>query len=404
MTQASAVNVGRGKDTGLPRRDWILLPIFSFLTVCLLAGSAELISRQIFFRLPTSGESCLKIEDPSSGARGIPNCVVWEKIPEGNLTEYRFNSNGYRDYVDFGPKPPGTYRIVLVGTSVAAGFRAAQEQTIAGLLPEELSKRTGRKVEVYSAGLPWRSASAISRDLKDAIAANPDMILWILSPLDVTYASSMRTVSEDRPLKLPAGVGHLTREWYLVKDVFTKRSFVASVSTVFSHTSSATMLRDLFYRSPSQYVQASLAGTDYKKEFLQEEPSAGWYQELREFDASAASIEEQATKAGIPLVAVLVPDRTQAAMISMMGEGPKGFDPYKLGDELRSIVESHGGMYVDILPEFRTVLNPQLGYFALDGHPNAFGYAMITKFLTNKLAGITIPALNTAAQPQARSK
>ena len=58
--------------------------------------------------------------------------------------------------------------------------------------------------------------------------------------------------------------------------------------------------------------------------------------------------------AGIPLVAVLVPDRTQAAMISMMDECPKGFDPYKLGNELRSIIVSHGGTYIDILPEFRT--------------------------------------------------
>jgi hypothetical protein len=405
MTQASAANVGREKDTGLLWRDWILLPILSLLTVCLFAGSAELISRRIFFRLPTSGESCLRIEDSLSGARGIPNCVVSEKMPEGKLTEYRFNSNGYRNYVDFGPKPSGTYRIVLVGTSVAAGFRVAQEQTIAGLLPQELSQRTGRKVEVYSAGLPWRSASAISRDLKDAIATNPDMILWILSPLDVTYASSLRNANEQEPLNLPAGAGQLMREWYLAKSVFTKQSFVASITTVFSHTASATMLRDLFYRSPSQYVQASLAGADYKKEFLQNEPRAGWYEELREFDASAASIERQATKAGIPLVAVLVPDRTQATMISMMSYCPKGFDPYKLGNELRSIVESHGGTYVDILPEFRTISNPQLGYFALDGHPNAFGYAMITKFLTNKLAGITIPTLNkAAAQPPAESK
>ena len=193
-------------------------------------------------------------------------------------------------------------------------------------------------------------------------------------------------------------------EWYRVKSTFTKQSFVASIATVFSHTSSATKLRDLFYRSPSQYVQASLAGADYKKEFLQNEPSAGWYKELEEFDASAASIEHQAKRAGITFVAVLTPDRTQAAMISMMNECPTGFDPFKLGNELRSIVESHGGTYIDILPEFRTVSNPQLGYFALDGHPNAFGYAMIAKFLTNKLAGIPIALQHTAAQPQAGSK
>jgi hypothetical protein len=96
-----------------------------------------------------------------------------------------------------------------------------------------------------------------------------------------------------------------------------------------------------------------------------------------------------------------VPDRTQAALISMTGECPKGFDPYKVGKEVSSIIVSHGGTYLDILPEFRTIPNPQLGYFALDGHPNAFGHAMIARFLTNKLADAALPALSSAARPQA---
>jgi hypothetical protein len=142
-------------------------------------------------------------------------------------------------------------------------------------------------------------------------------------------------------------------------------------------------------------------GGDYKKEFLQSESSAEWSKELRDFDSSASSIAEQARKAGIPLVVVFVPDRTQVALISMTGECPKGFDPYKVGKEVSSIIVSHGGTYLDILPEFRTIPNPQMGYFALDGHPNAFGHAMIAKFLTDKLADVAIPPLSAAAKPQA---
>ena len=138
---------------------------------------------------PLVGENCLVIKDPSNGARGIPNCVIWEKIPEGKPTEYRFNSSGYRDNADFGPKSPGTYRIVMVGTSVAAGFRVPQEQTVGALLPAELSRRTGRKVEVYNEALPWRTPSSISRNFNEALASNPDMILWLLSPLDIASPS-----------------------------------------------------------------------------------------------------------------------------------------------------------------------------------------------------------------------
>jgi hypothetical protein len=173
------------------------------------------------------------------------------------------------------------------------------------------------------------------------------------------------------------------------------------MATIFGHTRTATLFKEFLYESPSQYVQSSLMGADYKKEFLQSESSAEWNTELKEFDSSAASIAGQARKAGIPLVVVLVPDRTQAALISMTGECPKGFDPYKVGSEVSSIIVSHGGTYIDILPQFRTVPNPQRGYFALDGHPNAFGHAMIARFLTDKLADVAIPALSGADKPQA---
>jgi hypothetical protein len=85
----------------------------------------------------------------------------------------------------------------------------------------------------------------------------------------------------------------------------------------------------------------------------------------------------------------------------MTGEWPKGFDPYKVGNEVSSIIASHGGTYIDILSEFRTVPNPQRGYFALDGHPNAFGHATIARILTDKLADVAIPALSATAKPQA---
>jgi hypothetical protein len=395
MTRSMDTDAGLAKEAKSQRRDWIWLPTLGLLTICLLGGSVELVARRMFFRIPTRGENCLVIDDPSNGARGIPNCVVWEKIPEGKLTEYRFNSSGYRDDVNFGPKPPGTYRIVMVGTSVAAGFRVPRNQTVSALLPVELSQSTGRRVEVYNQGLPLRTSSSISRDLKDAIASKPDMILWIVSPLDISYSSLLGRKDEAAP-STPQG-----ESWNSIKAVFATESFNSSMATLFSHTRTSILLKELLYASPSRYVQSSLMGDDYQKEFLLSESSTEWQRELKDFASSAADIEGQARKAGIPLVAVLVPDRTQAAMISMMDECPKGFDPYKLGEELRSIIVSYGGTYIDILPEYRTVPNPQLGYFAIDGHPNAYGNAMIAGFLTDKIASFINPGKSAAVQPQA---
>ena len=226
------------------------------------------------------------------------------------------------------------------------------------------------------------------------------MILWVVSPLDVSYPSMLMNPEPAGALSMPQG---RARNWLLIKQVFARESLLGSVATLFSHTATATMLRNWLYRSPSQYVQSSLAGADYKKDFLLSDASPELRVELAEFDRGAASIAEQAGKAGIPLVVVLVPDRTQAAMISMMSNRQAGYDPYRLSHALRAIIESHGGTYVDILPEFRSVANPQLGYFALDGHPNALGHARIAGLLTDKLVSIASAAPNATTEPRAGS-
>jgi hypothetical protein len=191
----------------------------------------------------------------------------------------------------------------------------------------------------------------------------------------------------------------LAKVLYHLKTELATKSFGPAISALFSHTRTAKLLRELLYESPNLYVRASLLGDDYKSEFLRSKSSPEWQERLKAFESSAANIEEQSRKAGVPLVAVLVPDRTQVAMISLMGERPEGFDPYKLGNELRSIIVRHGGTYIDILPDFRTIPNPQLGYFAIDGHPNANGNATIARFLSEKLLGGAIPGL-TASAPQ----
>ncbi len=370
--------------------------MLSLATVCLLAGSVELGARRILTSLSTAGEDCLVLNDPSNGARGIPNCVVSEKIPEGKLTKYRFNSSGYRDSFNFGPKSAGTYRIVMVGTSVAAGFRVPEEQTFGVLLPEELSRLTGRKVELYNEGLPWRSPIFISRNFKEALAVSPDMILWILTPIDIGTTTWVVPMDEDK------SPNPLAKALYRIKTELATKSFAASIAAIFSHTRTAKLLRGLLYESPSQYVKSSLLGDDYKSVFLRSESSPEWQEQLKAFEGSAANIEEQSQKARIPLVVVFIPDRTQAAMISLMGKWPEGFDPYKLDNELRSIIICHGGTYIDILPDFRTIPNPQLGYFAVDGHPNADGHATIAKFLSAKLVDGSVPGLTASGAQRAR--
>jgi hypothetical protein len=159
------------------------------------------------------------------------------------------------------------------------------------------------------------------------------------------------------------------------------------------------MLCHYLYQSQSQYVKSYLVAGNESSGFLMAKPSAAWQSRLRQFDIYIADLEERARAAGVPLVVVMVPNRAQAAMISM-GEWPAGYDPYKLDDELRSIITSHGGTYIDILPDFRDIPNPEQGYFPVDGHPNAGGHAIVSRLLAKELTSGVIPALRVTTQPR----
>jgi len=124
---------------------------------------------------------------------------------------------------------------------------------------------------------------------------------------------------------------------------------------------------------------------------------------MGEFEFDASEFQRQAKAAGVPIVAVLVPDRVQAAMVSM-GKWPAGYDPYKLDEELRQMIVSKGGIYVDILPDFRAIPNPEEHYFPVDGHPDADAHAVLAKLLARELTGGAVPALKAVSQRQVASE
>ena len=125
-----------------------------------------------------------------------------------------------------------------------------------------------------------------------------------------------------------------------------------------------------------------------------------WKAHLKEFEDCAAKIEAMAKAARVPLVAVLVPNRAQAAVLSMRERSP-GLDPYKLDVELHSIITRHGGTYIDILPHYRSLPHPERNYYAVDGHPDAAGHAVIAEFLAKELSSGAIPELRASDQSKA---
>jgi hypothetical protein len=412
MSKTALLSDAASKEVKLPRRDWILLPVLSLLTICIVAVSTEVIALRVF---PAYGDmkNCLVWNDRSTGVRGIPNCVCRQKIPEGQPVEYRFNSCGDYTSIECGQKPPGVYRIVMTGTSFGVGLGVAREKTFAVLLPQELSRRTGRRVELYNASLPLKSARIMDLWFNEMLALKPDLILLALNYSDVQIATVAapsdyvpENVSPPHPASDFAGNSSQT-----VGSTLTKlREKAESATLLLLHQinnhwteSRSCVLLTHFLAATENQSQFVKRNRTSEGQYLSAVPSPARLMHLREFDGYVADMEERGRAAGAPIVVVLLPTRVQAAMISS-GQWPPDIDPLQFDNQLRSVIESHGGIYLDVLPRFRAIPNAEQGFFPADRHFNEEGHLMVSDLLAKELTSGTVPALSAVPKPQDASE
>ena len=409
MTQTGGTGPADVKGPNLQRRDWILLPALSLLTICFMAVSVELLSRWLYPVSQVGFQNCFATNDPTGDAAVKPNSVCWEQIPESNLkVEYRFNRRGHRAGGELSPKPPGTYRIVLIGSSLTQGLFVPREKTFAALLPEELSAETGRKVEVYNEatggkfrGGPFPTQNS-AQHFDEVLAAQPDLILWVVTPSDVMNAASKADADSPGRSALPEDPRSATASvkprsfWNKFMASIAQGTFGERLRSHWEETRTSVVLKHLLIASESQdeYINSYLRNGD-NASFLKTEPDAKWQMQWHYFDTELAEIAGLANKARVPLVAVFVPNRPQVAMISK-GDWPAGYDPFKLEYAVRDSVVSHGGRFIDILPDYRGIPSPERDYFPVDGHPDSAGQANIFRFLVKALTSGVVPELKAS--------
>jgi hypothetical protein len=376
----------------LSRRDWFLLPFTAVATILLICITSEIVARCAFPKSHESSLDCLVLNDSSTGIRAIPNSVCVVKTEETRNVEYRFNRCGHRTDAECGLKPPNTYRIVVVGSSVVEGLLLPREQTIAPLLSAELSQRLGRNIEIYNTAVQLQSPRSIDLQMDRTLALKPDMILWPMTSWDF-YNVELTTFARGNPQPLSlADLLATGSENFHKQEVSAALGVtIAQVIQFVMHNRTQFMLRYLLNHSDTVFDRAAILNPE-ASEILRIHTSETSLQQVEQFNRCAAEIVSKTRAAHIPLVVTMLPLRLQASMIALH-QGPPEFDPYQPSRFARSSVESHGATFVDIFPYFERFPSTGRYYFPGDGHPNAQANALFAWALADALTAGAVPEL-----------
>ena len=403
MTLSPIPGVDPMPKNKLPRRDWVVMPLLTLLTFGAAYWALEAIAKGNFSE-PTSGRSrCSAYLDPWIGISRPADCTYVEVSSEGVSTRYHLNKEGYREEANLSPKTPGMLRIVMVGTSFGIGGGSPKNQTIADLLPQELSAKLGRPVELYNesiAGFPGLPQN-LDRRFQDVLAAQPDIILWQMTRWDIK-ADDLTAPEDENTGGRPAAVAQQSKGPSLAGSHGLHRMLSSapmlfkdvgqSARSLYTGSRVASLFATLLNQSQSQYIASSLHGSDAAVGYLNVNKSPFWSGRYMRFDAQLASVAARARAAHVPVVLTVLPTRVQVAMVSG-GEWPASYDPYKLASEVGGIADAHQVYFVDVLPGFRNVLNAENGYRVGDGHPNASGNRMLASLLAEQLTRDALPAM-----------
>jgi hypothetical protein len=80
------------------------------------------------------------------------------------------------------------------------------------------------------------------------------------------------------------------------------------------------------------------------------------------------------------------------------GDWPSTLDPFAFGEQIKPIVEREGGVYIDILPDFRNLPHIHNGFYPVDPHLNVAGHAMVAGVLEKALTSGPVPELRAQAE------
>ena len=341
-------------SSGLPRRDVILLPLISLLTVLLIVGVGEVVARVALTE--QLDDACL-VPDARLGLRYIPNCTSQIKSFESPWVTNHYNACGYRTDASCGPVSKGVRRVAVLGSSVTMGYLVPQQDSFATQTAEALTERCGAPVEFQNLGGYLVFWTRVINRVDDALRLKPDAGLLQVTTLDIEHPDpgegSVREGESGRPTN----------------------NFLLNLKNLLVQSRAWGVMQHFLFRNEELYTSLYLHSGS-KADYLREPLSDFWEHQLHQYDIMVGKIADRFHAAGVPLALVFVPQRAQAELAAKGHERPNIY-PYELNQHLQQIASRHGVAFIDTTKFASEAPSVSDLYYAVDGHLDGAGHRRI---------------------------
>jgi lysophospholipase L1-like esterase len=391
--------VGRAQATPSRRVVWIGRLAIVLITVLLVLGFLEMSLRLFGPILPGNYTSGAYLErHPLYGFFHVRGYEGWQQSNE-YVARVRFNQLGLRDPRERYEKPPGTFRILLLGDSFMEAVQVEQRETTASVLEARLrALRPDLNVEVINAGVAGWSTGIEGLYLdNEGYRFEPDLVLlsfFIGNDLHDNYyklqleSDSMRRavkpyfalgkdgviIQRDPPPPPPPPTGLLPalraccRLWNVIETGVLNRFGDGQTNT------------PLWAAAPMDAPEKALYDAEPSGDFKD-----GWEITSQLF----GRLKARTDALGVPLAVFVVPDSLQISETEwrekMGGQRVNRgrADLTAPNDQVAAIADRYGLPRLDLLPALQQAAggNPRRFYFETDQHWNRDAHALAAREL-----------------------
>ncbi|HEY8515299.1 MAG TPA: SGNH/GDSL hydrolase family protein [Candidatus Binatia bacterium] len=366
-------------------------------------------------RTKTSHQRFYVEHDPQRGWRNVPNADGWFSTDEYDV-HLQYNSRGFRGPERSYEKPPGTYRVVILGDSFIEGYSVNLEDRVSERLEKLLSEQDpSRRYEVIALGTAGYSTDQELIWLEsEGVKYQPDVVVVMFYMNDVWFNGQSKywrgekpayvlengelkltnvPVPDARPKKKKRETGRGLKHWIRANSkIYALFSLALENSPGLRRA--ATALGLVSPRDEDDDDNGGPRVADELSVFQKEEPPAtmnGW----RMTGAILERMNEVANEAGAKLIVFHIPfkgvvyEQDWAPILARLGLPQDQLDPSRVKQRFDEICANYRLDCIEPTEEYRRVA-AELGdggrlYYVQDNHWNAGGHELAAEILARRI-------------------